>query len=64
MGYRRLDQLAVDECDSGELKPAPLEQFVDGFYFDNCEVGFVAGGLVRVANDFPNNACIHNAIDK
>lgn len=46
-GYRRLDQLAVDECDPAELKPAPLEQLIDGFYCDSCEVGFVASGLVR-----------------
>ncbi|KAA0996280.1 hypothetical protein FQ192_00475 [Pseudomonas sp. ANT_J12] len=46
-GYRRLDQLAVDECDPAELKSAPLEQFVDGFYCGGCEVGFVASGLVR-----------------
>ncbi|WP_148053254.1 hypothetical protein [Pseudomonas frederiksbergensis] len=46
-GFRRLDQLAVDECDPAELKPALLEQLVDGFYCDSCGVGFVASGLVR-----------------
>lgn len=51
-GYRRLDQLAVDECDPAELKPAPLEQLVDGFYCDGCGVGFVSGGLVRGSDRF------------
>lgn len=41
MGNRRLDQLAVDECDPAELKPALLEQLVDGVYCDICMVGFM-----------------------
>lgn len=51
-GFRRVDQLAVDECDPAELKPAPLEQFVDGLYCDNCGIAFVSSGLVRGGSIF------------
>lgn len=40
-GYRRRDQLAVDECKSDVLKETPLEQFIDGYYCDKCGIGFV-----------------------
>lgn len=46
-GYRRRDQLAVDECKPALLKAAPLEQLVDGFYCDHCEVGFVTSEIVQ-----------------
>lgn len=41
-GYRRTDQLAIDECTAEALGIAPLEQFIDGFYCARCETGFVA----------------------
>lgn len=40
-GYRRPDQLAVDECKPEVLQEAPLEQFVAGYYCDKCGIGFV-----------------------
>jgi predicted RNA-binding Zn-ribbon protein involved in translation (DUF1610 family) len=46
-GYRRLDQLAVDECKPALLKAAPLEQLIDGFYCDNCGLGFVTSDLLQ-----------------
>jgi hypothetical protein len=46
-GYRRLDQLAVDECNPVLLNAAPLNQLVGGFYCDHCGVGFVSSDLVQ-----------------
>ena len=43
----RKDQLAVDECLPGRLRPAPLEQMLDGFYCRSCGVGFVPDHYVR-----------------
>lgn len=40
-GYKRRDQLAVDECNPEELKAAPLKQFFDGYYCNLCGLGFV-----------------------
>lgn len=40
-GYKRKDQLAVDECKQDALGDPPLEQFVDGCYCENCGIGFV-----------------------
>ncbi|WP_156684296.1 hypothetical protein [Pseudomonas sp. Leaf127] len=48
-GYQRLDQLAVDECKPDLMNAPPLEQFVDGFYCDQCGVGFVASEIVQGA---------------
>lgn len=44
-GYRRLDQLAVDECEPESLAEPPWRQFVDGFYCERCGVGFVAEAI-------------------
>jgi hypothetical protein len=41
-GYKRKDQLAVDECKQDALGVPPLEQFVDGCYCENCGIGFVS----------------------
>lgn len=41
-GYKRLDQLAVDECKPALLRDYPLEQFVTGLYCDHCGLGFVS----------------------
>lgn len=49
-GYRRLDQLAVDECKPAFLRAAPLDQLIDGFYCDHCEVGFVTSEIVQGVN--------------
>ena len=48
-GYQRVDQIAIDECKTEELKAAPLEQFVDGYYCNRCGLGFVPNRLVRGA---------------
>ncbi|MBE3024863.1 hypothetical protein GQ37_005190 [Janthinobacterium sp. BJB1] len=44
-GYRRADQLAIDECTAAALGKAPLEQFLDGYYCGGCDVGFVADSV-------------------
>ncbi|WP_248741332.1 MULTISPECIES: hypothetical protein [unclassified Pseudomonas] len=46
-GYRRLDQLAIDECEPQSLNAPPLEQFINGLYCDQCAIGFVANTLVK-----------------
>jgi hypothetical protein len=40
-GYRRRDQIAVDELKPEVLQNAPLEQFVIGFYCESCGIGFI-----------------------
>lgn len=40
-GYRRLDQLAIDEVKENHLNKPPLQQFLNGFYCQKCGVGFV-----------------------
>lgn len=40
-GYKRKDQLAIDECKVEELKKPPLEQFINGYYCEICGIGFV-----------------------
>ena len=55
-GYRRLDQLAIDECKPEVLKEAPLEQLVDGFYCDLCGLGFVASEILREERRTPDYA--------
>ena len=46
-GYRRHDQVAIDECNPTFLQPPPLEQFVDGYYCAACGVGFVLDDLLK-----------------
>ncbi|WP_343742960.1 hypothetical protein [Herbaspirillum huttiense] len=41
-GYKRKDQLAVDECNPEKISDAPLEQFVEGYYCSVCDLGFVS----------------------
>lgn len=45
-GFRRKDQLAVDECKPEALLDAPLQQFVSGFYCDKCGRGFVPDSML------------------
>ena len=45
-GYRRRDQLAVDECKPDASKATPLNQFVDGYYCEKCGIGFVPDDFV------------------
>lgn len=45
-GYRRKDQLAVDECKIEALGESPLEQFLDGYFCVNCGIGFVSDGVL------------------
>ncbi|KAM3114930.1 hypothetical protein [Phormidesmis sp. 146-33] len=40
-GYRRKDQLAIDECNPEVLKEKPLEQFLEGYFCTACDIGFV-----------------------
>jgi hypothetical protein len=40
-GYKRKDQLAIDECHPSRLKDVPLQQFVNGYFCNDCGVGFV-----------------------
>jgi hypothetical protein len=47
-GYRRKDQLAIDECNQSELKDVPLQQFVDGYFCNDCGVGFVDDAICLV----------------
>lgn len=44
-GYRRTDQLAIDECTQEALGKPPLWQFLDGFYCARCDSGFVADAV-------------------
>jgi hypothetical protein len=46
VGFRRGDQLAVDEVLPEALRAAPLAQFVDGWYCDACGAGFVPDALL------------------
>ena len=41
-GYKRKDQLAMDECKPEALGEPPLGQFLDGYFCANCEIGFVS----------------------
>lgn len=45
-GFRRVDQLAVDECDAEFLRDPPLQQIISGFYCQNCGVGFVSDRML------------------
>jgi hypothetical protein len=51
-GYRRKDQIAVDECKPEKIGNAPLEQFVDGYYCFGCDLGFVSD-KIRAKHDDP-----------
>jgi hypothetical protein len=44
-GYKRKDQLAIDECDPKVLRDAPLQQFVNGYFCNACGGGFVDDSL-------------------
>ncbi|MDR2213035.1 MAG: hypothetical protein LBE21_05350 [Pseudomonadales bacterium] len=46
VGYRRKDQLAVDEVLPGVLPDPPLSQFMDGFYCDTCGIGFASDKIL------------------
>lgn len=41
-GYQRKDQLAMDECKPETMGAHPLEQFLDGYFCTNCDIGFVS----------------------
>ena len=40
-------QLAVDECTPDALRGKPLQQFIDGLYCQNCDLGFVPVSFLR-----------------
>jgi len=46
-GYRRSDQLAIDECKAESLQPSPFEQFIEGYYCENCGIGFVPDSMIK-----------------
>jgi hypothetical protein len=45
-GYKRKDQLAIDECQPELLRGAPLQQFVDGYFCAACGIGFVDNSIL------------------
>jgi hypothetical protein len=47
-GYRRKDQLAVDECKAESLSGAPLEQFLQAYYCESCGIGFATDDVLSV----------------
>lgn len=49
-GYQRKDQLAIDECLPGIIRKEPLEQFIDGYFCDECGNGFVPDEFLRNEN--------------
>ncbi len=51
VGYRRVDQLTVDDCKPELLKEPPLQQPVDGFYCDHCGAGFVTIRIFQATNE-------------
>lgn len=51
-GYRRQDQLAVDECLPDSLRAAPQQQFIDGYFCNACGTGFVSDESLK-------NRCFH-----
>jgi len=46
-GYKRKDQLAIDECKTEELQKPPLEQFINGYYCEICGIGFVPNSITN-----------------
>lgn len=46
-GYKRPDQLAIDECRPQAIQQPPLAQFVRGFYCQKCGIGFIPDELVN-----------------
>jgi len=46
-GFQPTDQLAVDECVPEVLRQGQLDQFIDGYYCEKCDVGFVPDEFVR-----------------
>jgi hypothetical protein len=45
-GCKRKDQLAIDECKQELLKATPLQQFVAGYFCNDCGVGFVDNSIL------------------
>jgi hypothetical protein len=45
-GYRRKEQLAIDECKQDRLRSAPLQQFVDGYFCRACGIGFLDNSIL------------------
>jgi len=39
--------LRADDLKPEHIKQSPLEQFVDGFYCDNCGKGFVSDDVIK-----------------
>ncbi len=46
-GYKRKDQLAIDECMTEKLQKPPLEQFINGYYCEFCGIGFVPDSITK-----------------
>lgn len=46
-GYRRKNQLAVDECKTELLQETPLQQFIKGYYCEACGTGFVPDNIAN-----------------
>jgi hypothetical protein len=42
-----LADLRVDDLNGEVVLPAPLEQFIDGFYCDRCKRAFVPDGILN-----------------
>jgi hypothetical protein len=49
-GYKRKDQLAVDECKNELLQKKPLQQFISGYYCEACGIGFVSDEIKKDPN--------------
>jgi hypothetical protein len=47
VGDWRKDRLNVSDCKTEVLKQKPLEQFIDGFYGNKCDLGFVGDRLLK-----------------
>lgn len=46
-GFKRPDQLAVDECRPEAIQSKPLNQFVHGFYCERCDSGFAPNYFIK-----------------
>ena len=46
-GWCKNSELTVNECNSKQLKADVLSQFVDGYYCDLCDLGFVSNDLYQ-----------------
>lgn len=47
-GYKRKDQLAVDECEPVALDQPPLQQFLEGWYCARCGIGFMSDDIKKL----------------